>query len=272
GPDGKASVSFDIPDFNGTVRVMAMAWSKDGVGHASKDVIVHDPVVVSASLPRFLLRDDKSRLLVEINNVSGAAGDYKLSVKPGDAIGIAPDDQNRVVSLKEKERLSLNIPITGMKLGDFDVTVSLASPQGEEWPKQLAMGIRAPGSPVTRRSLVALNGGGKLTIGGEALAEFIPETTSVAVSIGGAARLDVAGILNALDRYPYGCVEQLTSRAMPLVYLDDVAASIGLGSDKDVHDRVQKAISGILADQDGGGSFGLWGPYDTGDLWIDSSG
>src|SRR5262249_20160528 len=89
GADGKAQVTFDIPDFNGTVRVMAIAWWKDGVGHASKDVISHDPVVVSASLPRFLLRHDKSRLLVEINNVSGAAGDYKLSIKTGDGIGIA---------------------------------------------------------------------------------------------------------------------------------------------------------------------------------------
>ena len=53
------------------------------------------------------------------------------------------------------------------------------------------------------------------------------------VSIGGASQLDVAGILAALDRYPYGCAEQLTSRAMPLLYLDEVAMSIGLGSDKD---------------------------------------
>jgi len=270
GPDGKASVSFDIPDFNGTVRVMAIAWSKDGIGHASKDVIVHDPVVVSASLPRFLLRDDKSRLLVEINNVSGAAGDYRLTVAAGDGIGIAPDDQARVVSLKEKERRTLVIPITGKGLGDFDVKVGLASPSGEEWPKTLAMGVRAPGAPVTRRNFVAVNGGGKLTVGSEALAEFYPDTTSVTVSIGGAGRLDVAGILNALDRYPYGCVEQLTSRAMPLVYLDDVAKSVGLGSDKDVRDRVQKAIAGILSDQDAGGSFGLWGPYNTGNLWLDS--
>src|SRR5690606_19394250 len=32
--DGKATVTFDLPDFNGTVRVMAMAWSATGVGHA----------------------------------------------------------------------------------------------------------------------------------------------------------------------------------------------------------------------------------------------
>ena len=34
--DGKATVTFDMPDFNGTVRVMAMAWRGDGVGHASR--------------------------------------------------------------------------------------------------------------------------------------------------------------------------------------------------------------------------------------------
>ncbi len=41
-PDGTAEVSFDIPAFAGTVRVMAVAWSKDKVGHASGDVIVRD--------------------------------------------------------------------------------------------------------------------------------------------------------------------------------------------------------------------------------------
>ena len=53
-PTARRRVTFDMPDFNGTVRVMAMAWSKNGVGHATKDVIVRDPVVVTASLPRFL--------------------------------------------------------------------------------------------------------------------------------------------------------------------------------------------------------------------------
>ncbi len=51
---GRASVSFAIPDFNGTVRVMAMAWTATGVGHAVKDLLVRDPVVVvgrAAALP-----------------------------------------------------------------------------------------------------------------------------------------------------------------------------------------------------------------------------
>ena len=91
------------------------------------------------------------------------------------------------------------------------------------------------------------------------------------MSLGGAGPLDVAGILEALDRYPYGCAEQITSRAMPLVYLDDVAVSIGLAADDEIKKRVQAAIAGVLADQAASGSFGLWGPEDAGnDLWLDS--
>src|SRR5690606_6500879 len=97
-------------------------------------------------------------------------------------------------------------------------------------------------------------------IDGELTAEFYPGTSSVAVSLGGAGPLDVAGIVAALDRYPYGCTEQITSRAMPLVYLDEVAESIGLAADTAVSERVQKAIFGVLANQSAGGSFGLWGP------------
>ena len=38
GNDGAAEIAFDIPDFAGTVRVMAVAWSKDKIGHATADV------------------------------------------------------------------------------------------------------------------------------------------------------------------------------------------------------------------------------------------
>src|SRR5262245_2055122 len=54
GRDGTAQVGFDIPAFAGTVRVMAVAWSKDKVGKAAGDVAVRDPVVLTATLPRFL--------------------------------------------------------------------------------------------------------------------------------------------------------------------------------------------------------------------------
>src|SRR5207253_652230 len=71
---GQAEVAFDIPAFAGTVRVMAVAWSKDKVGKASGDVTVRDPVVLTATLPRFLLTGDKSTMNLDLDNVEGAAG------------------------------------------------------------------------------------------------------------------------------------------------------------------------------------------------------
>ena len=71
--DGTASVSFDMPQFNGTVRVNAVAWSAGALGHATRDVIVRDPVVITASLPQFLAPGDRSQVLVELANTDGPA-------------------------------------------------------------------------------------------------------------------------------------------------------------------------------------------------------
>ena len=49
GADGTAKVEFQLPDFNGQVRLTAVAWSADKVGSGSKDVIVRDPVAMTVS-------------------------------------------------------------------------------------------------------------------------------------------------------------------------------------------------------------------------------
>ncbi|TIP21135.1 MAG: hypothetical protein E5X90_16565, partial [Mesorhizobium sp.] len=64
--NGKARIDFDIPQFNGTVRVMAVAWTKEAVGHAQTDVIVRDPVVITAGLPRFLAPGDAATMRLDI--------------------------------------------------------------------------------------------------------------------------------------------------------------------------------------------------------------
>ncbi len=76
-------------------------------------------------------------------------------------------------------------------------------------------------------------------------------------------------MLMTLDRYPYGCAEQTTSRALPLLYLSELSAEAGMADDPDVRKRVQDAIVRVLSYQSSSGSFGLWGPG-YGDLWLDS--
>ncbi len=76
GADGTAEVTFDIPEFAGTARLMAVAWTATKVGRANTDVTVRDPVVLTATLPRFLLNGDHGTMNLDLDNVEGAAGDY----------------------------------------------------------------------------------------------------------------------------------------------------------------------------------------------------
>ena len=161
------------------------------------------------------------------------------------------------------------MPISGVRVGDDMVAVVLTLPDGTRLEKALPIGVRLNEPPVATTDFVSLAPGSELAISADRLANLTPGTASVQISASGAGRLNVPAILRALDRYPYGCTEQITSRAMPLVYLNDVAIRAGLGGDPDIHDRVEKAIAGVLANQSASGSFGLWAPGSE-DMWLDA--
>ncbi len=270
GPDGKAHISVPLPDFNGTIRLMAMAWTATGVGHAEKEVLVRDPVVVTSSLPRFLAPGDRSRLALNLAAIGEMAGTIGLSVgSTGTAVSVDPAFSARSVELAAGERKQVLVPITGDRVGDDVIIVTMTLPDGEMLQKQLNVAVRLNEPPIANATFVELAPGATFSVTPDALEGLVPGTASVQVSASGAGRLNVPAILRALDRYPYGCTEQIASRAMPLVYLNDVALRAGLAGDPDIRDRVVKAVAGVLANQSSAGSFGLWSPGGE-DLWLDS--
>ena len=98
--EGKATVNFDIPQFNGTARLMAVAWSKAGVGHATQDVIIRDPVVVTASLPKFLAPGDKANLRLDVANTDAPAGEYTLAVAGNSAVTVDASATQQKINLQ----------------------------------------------------------------------------------------------------------------------------------------------------------------------------
>jgi len=266
---GKASLSFDLPDFNGTVRVMAMAWSARGVGHAVREVLVRDPVVVSVALPHFLAPHDKSRILVDLDQVEGPSGEMGLQVSTSGGITLDQGDASRKLDLRPGAHARALIPMEASAVGDHGLTVSLTLPDGRLLTKRLTVPVRANQPPMTRTALEHLHPGEDLRLDAGRLDGLVPGTETLLISATGAGRIDVAGLVRALDRYPYGCAEQLTSRALPLLYLDQVALAAGLPGDKAVRPRVRNAVERLLAHQSSDGGFGLWGPGDN-DLWLDA--
>lgn len=266
--DGKASVTFDMPDFTGTVRIMAMAWTESAVGHASSDVIVRDPVVVTLSPPRFLRVGDESRLLVEINNIGGAAGTYEVALSTDE--GISTPSESTEMELGEGDRTALDLRLNGMQIGDWPIVLTISGPDGLEQTKELLLGVRPVSTPVTTSRLLPIGPGEAIELGVESFDDLLADTGTLTLAVGPLARLNVPGLLMSLDRYPYGCAEQVSSRALPLLYLNEVASLIGIAADDKLNQVVIDAITNILAKQTSAGGFGLWGPYDGGDLWLDS--
>ena len=266
GTDGYARVSFDLPAFNGTVKVMAVAWSKRGVGQANADVLVRDPVVVTASLPRFLQPGDETRLLLEIVHATGPSGEMQLSVTSnGLTLGRVPGR----FALGDQEKTVFAVPIKADPVGLQTIEVTLTTPDGKILTKELKIPVQVGDPEIARVSRLDLGKDKNFTFDEAVFDGLMPGTGRATLAIGPIARLNAPGLLAALDGYPYGCTEQITSKAMPLLYFDQVAQAMGLNGANDIKGRIDQAITAILTNQSASGAFGLWRPGD-GDMWLDA--
>jgi alpha-2-macroglobulin len=266
--NGTAQVNFDIPAFAGTVRVMAVAWSKDKVGRASGDVVVRDPVVLTATLPRFLRTGDRGVVQLELDNVEGAAGDYSLAVSSEGTVKL-DGDKPLTLKLAAKQRDRVAVPVSASGSGPSTVRVTVNGPNNFALERAFALDVRPANQILTRRTVRALSPGETLTLSKDMFADFVPGTGRVGLSVAISASLDIATLLSELDRYPFGCSEQITSRAVAMLYINELAAQARLALDGDIDQRIKDAIQRLLARQDSNGSFGLWSVGGN-DPWLDA--
>ena len=268
--DGVARVTFEIPAFNGAMRVMAVGWTRNRVGSASKDVIVRDPVVAQATLPRFLSLGDRSRFHIQIDNVEGEAGDYVVDLDVRGPVSVAASAARRTVKLAQGGKTQFDIPVVGAGIGRAEIDIRLTGPNLTS-TQTLALNVQPGSTELYRRVVRPLPAGGSITISSDLLADFLPGSGAVAVAVSPFGGIDVPALLQALDRYPYGCSEQTVSRALPLLYVNRLATSQLLAPDSNVEQRVKDAIERVLSRQNSAGAFGLWSASNAGDdLWLDA--
>jgi uncharacterized protein YfaS (alpha-2-macroglobulin family) len=266
--DGVAQVDFDISAFAGTVRVMAVAWSKNKLGKASGDVVVRDPVVLTTTLPRFLRIGDAASVQVDIDNVEGPAGDYALDVS-GDGPVKLSDGASRKMMLAAKQRQHLALPLSATAAGTATMTVSLKGPGGFSVSRDYPLQVKPATQILARRTVKPLAKGESMTLSDDMFADLVPGTGRVSLSVSVSTALDAASLLSALDRYPFGCSEQIASRAVALLYANDLAKEANLGFDDAIDQRIRNGIASLLAREGSNGSFGLWSAGGD-DVWLDA--
>ena len=271
---GKARIKLQIPDFNGQLRLMAVAFDRTRVGAASTKLTVRDPLVADASLPRFLAPGDDSRLTVNLHNVEAPAGRYQVSVVGQGPVRVTQPEGGTVVELAREQRSSLELPVTGTGAGIGGVVLTvngpLDGPRSIAERQELTITVRPSRAVESEFVTRQIPPGLDTTLDASLLAGYVPGTGGVAVSFSSGPPFDVAGLLAALDRYPYGCLEQVVSRALPLLAVNDIALALGTQRQPDdsIDARIGQAISQVLDKQRFDGSFGLWSAGNEPAPWL----
>lgn len=266
--NGRTTISFNLPQFNGTARVMAVAWTNKAIGQADQEVIIRDPVTISASIPKVLAPQDTATSILELFNGDLEASEFELSAS-ADAFVSMKGLPNQI-TLKKGETKSFRFELSANSPGAGDLEFVLEQ-NGEPVSRvQQSVQIRPAELPVITTLEFPLSAhGGSVTIDGNILGDSYLQNATLSVNVSKHRAFDVSSLLMRLDKYPYGCAEQTTSRALPLLYLSDLSQSGNYLNSDIIQERIQAAIDRIITFQSASGGFGLWGPGE-GDMWLDA--
>jgi uncharacterized protein YfaS (alpha-2-macroglobulin family) len=158
GVDGTIKVPLDVPDFEGQVRLSAIAWSETQAGSGFADMVVRDPVVMIPGLPNFLSTGDRALLPVTLTNVDGPAGKYRVVLRQT----VAASD----VSLGRGEQKIIELPyvadVPGVALLDF-----MLSGNSIDLDRQFSIFVRPAHPPALAKIFGPVKPGGIVTLPAE---------------------------------------------------------------------------------------------------------
>ncbi|WP_270373846.1 alpha-2-macroglobulin family protein [Marinicauda sp. Alg238-R41] len=272
---GRATIALDLPDFNGELRLMAVAWSRTGLGSASEPLTVRDDVTAELILPRFLAPGDEALATATLDNVAGEPGDYAITVEATGPVRV--EDASQSVSLDAGERSDSAVALNAAQEGIAEISLSVEGPDGFQASSAYPIQVRSPYLPASRIDTGVLQPGESYSPDPALLEGYVDGSGELQVSFS-LTPINVSALFTSLSRYPYACSEQIVSRAFPLLYADQLAGLTGEESADDAVVDVQSTIQTLLARQSADGAFGLWrvgdqdanawlGAYATDFLW-----
>ncbi len=263
---GHATITLKVPDFNGTLRLMAVASGESSYGGAEKEVTVAAPIVAELLTPRFIALGDQATMAMDVTNMLTTPQAVKLNIESSGPVSLG--DAHRTVQLKPQQRTTLRFPVRAtdaIGMGVFNITVE--APGDRNTPpitikREVALQVQPilPEERIVRYQIV--KPGESLKLDATQLAVFHPQSATLALSISGQSPINVRRLVRDLVHYPYGCAEQTTSTAYPYVSLDEKtfeAAGVSKITAEERARRVDVALGRLAGYQNPQGGFSLWG-------------
>lgn len=271
---GEADIPLDLPDFNGTLRLMAVAFTPDNYGNAQADMVVAAPVVAELSTPRFITPNDEAAIALDLTNLSGATQKITVKLEANDPLAIA--EGTRTVTLKDRQRTTVRYTATtsgSYGLGLMRLTVD---GQGGDKPvhivRESVLQVQPAQAAERQIHRVRIMPGETMTPPAGWVAPYFPDSATVSLTVSSRPPFNVNRLVQDLLGYPYGCTEQTVSGAMPWLLVDaDTASRYGLKpfTDADRQHKVAGALERLSGMRGSTGAYSLWGgDASNRDVWL----
>jgi uncharacterized protein YfaS (alpha-2-macroglobulin family) len=278
---GEASFELYIPEFNGLVRLMALAFSDSEFGQGEQEVTIAAPVVTQLSKPRFLAAYDNSTITLDIHNLTPQEQIFDLFFRTDDSLEVIDPEQSIQLSANEKISLSFHIK-SWENFGLSKLFLDLTNRPGPNQEpiaiqRQWELSVRPAWPASQRHQQVVLNNRDSASF--KFLTDdLLTNTLEGQVLISNQPPINLSTHMKELLHYPYGCLEQTTSSSFPWIYakaenLDKLGLSKIKVDDKPLDSQlrnqgIERGIQRLGKKQLSNGGFGLWSNQGHEEFWL----
>lgn len=247
---------YQVPDyFNGTVRVMAVAVSPDSVGAQDTSAQIRGDFIINPNVPTFVAPGDEFEISSSVaNNIKNSGEHAQITV----ALTASPEieiigNATQTLEIAEGREQTVHFRLRAKpSLGAAKVTFTATA--GDKSAKMDATLSVRPAMPF----ITYINSGksqeAKKSL--DILQTFYPQYRKVDATLSTSPLILVFGLQRYLDNYPYGCTEQLTSKALPLLAMNNqpwFTKDTNL-----IYEKVNATIQMLSQRQMSSGGFSYW--------------
>jgi len=254
---GRATFTLDLPELTGALRLMAVAVCGDRYGSAEQRLVLSGPLGVEAGWPGFLAPGDRVRVPLKVFNRTEGDVEVDLELTLDGPIRRLPGDTLLGIGLPAQGHTTVLVNLEATGIGPATARLSAISDAGQQTASRIHFPVR-PATPLIVRSKPARVAAGEtLTLSPQI--GFLPGAHRTLV-VSAEPALDLRPAVEALIDYPYGCVEQTTSRLFAILH---APALIALAEDpgdreKTVADMIRRGMERFLLMQTRGGGLAYW--------------
>ena len=257
-----------LPMYVGSVRAMVVAGQDDAYGNAEKTAFVRTPLMLLSTLPRVLSTQEEITVPVNVFAMENQVKNVTVSLEAsGAGVQITGNRQQSLTFDQPGDQLAYFTLKTGSKTGKATIHLT-ASGNGQQTKETIEIEVRNPNPVVTLRNSQWIEAGQEAELS-YTLAGSSSANNQVQLEVSRIPSVDISRRFDFLYNYQHHCTEQLTSKALPLLFVSQFKAVDEQEAEK-IKTNVQEAIRQIYARQLPNGGFVYWPGNAVADEWITS--